>query len=445
MPVVKQHLMVFLLLCFLPISYSQAIESRVALVIGNKDYAKSPLDNPINDARDMKAALEQVGFRVIYRENANLSAMDDATHEFVKSLSNDSVGLVYYSGHGAQADDANYLIPIGANITSKAELKSRAYDAGIILNEMQAAGNKVNVVILDACRNNPFKGFRGGAEGLTSMSGPKGSLIAYATAPGSVASDGASGHNGVYTSYLKQYIVQPGLSIEEMFKKVLESVSQKNPDQTPWYNSSMTGSFCFAGCVTGSQSISLPTDLPAKIDLSAIELSFWESIKDSTDPEDFRAYLSKYANGQFIAIARNRLKTPVPIAVRPELTPAPITEQPDKAALSIGSPGPGGGIVFYIDGTGAHGLEAKTADEPNQMTWDAAMAANYGSGWRLPTKDESNQLYLQKTVVGGFADNGYWSSTEYNSSLAWGQYFANGNQGGGNKYATLPVRAVRAF
>jgi hypothetical protein len=177
-----------------------------------------------------------------------------------------------------------------------------------------------------------------------------------------------------------------------------------------------------------------------------IELSFWDSIKNSTDPEDFRAYLSKYPSGQFIAIARNRLKTPTPVAVSPELTPTPITEQPiTTAALSIGSKGPGGGIVFYIDGTGAHGLEAIVADEPNDMTWDAARTTNFGSGWRLPTKDELNQLYLQKAVVGGFATNGYWSSTEYNSDYAWAQDFSSGYQGCSSKSFTYRVRAVRAF
>lgn len=319
MTAVKQHIIIFMLLCFIPVSYSQASESRVALVIGNKNYPKAPLENPLNDARDMKAALEQVGFRVIYRENANLSTMDDAVHEFVKNLNKESVGLVYYSGHGAQADDGNYLIPVDAKITSKAELKSRAYDAGIILGEMQEVGNKVNVVILDACRNNPFKGFKGGADGLATMSGPKGSLIAYATAPGSVAGDGASGHNGIYTAYLKQYIVQPGLKIEEMFKKVRQSVVDKNPDQTPWENSSMTGDFCFAGCAPSPQPAREEAVSPA-LDPASIELSFWNSIKDSGNPADFKAYLTKYPKGQFESIAHNRLK--------PSAPPAQPTEKP---------------------------------------------------------------------------------------------------------------------
>jgi hypothetical protein len=224
--------------------------ARLALVIGNKDYVQKPLVNPVNDARDMKAVLEQVGFRVIYRENANLGDMDNAVRQFVGSLRKETVGVVYYSGHAAQADGTNYLIPVGIDIQSKSELKARAYDAGIILGEMQEVGNQVNILILDACRNNPFKGARSvGADGMAGMYGPKGSLIAYSTAPGSVADDNTGGRNGLYTSYLKKYLVQPGLTIEEMFKKVRESVVRENSDQVPWENSSIIGDFCFAGCL----------------------------------------------------------------------------------------------------------------------------------------------------------------------------------------------------
>ncbi|WP_347987280.1 caspase family protein [Methylomonas sp. AM2-LC] len=221
---------------------------RLALVIGNKDYLRKPLINPVNDARDMKAALEQVGFRVIYRENTSLLDLDNAVHEFVNNLKKESVGLVYYSGHAAQTDGTNYLIPVGIEIQNKSELKARAYDAGIILGEMQEIGNQINILILDACRNNPFKGFRGSSEGIVGMYGPKGSLIAYSTAPGSIADDNTGGRNGLYTSYLKKYLIQPGLTIEEMFKKVRESVINENNDQVPWENSSIIGDFCFAGC-----------------------------------------------------------------------------------------------------------------------------------------------------------------------------------------------------
>ncbi len=238
----------------LAVSATATAGQRIALVIGNRTYERGALNNPTNDARDMKAVLEQLGFSVVYRENADLTMMDNAVREFIRQLSPSSVGLVYYSGHGVQADGSNYLLPINnANINSKSELKARAYDAGIILGEMQEVGNRVNIVILDACRDNPFKGFKGGGDGLGTMSGPKGSLIAFATAPNTVASDNPNGRNGLYTKYLKQYIATPGLTAEEMFKKVRQAVVAENDSQVPWENSSIIGDFCFAGCESSTE------------------------------------------------------------------------------------------------------------------------------------------------------------------------------------------------
>jgi hypothetical protein len=309
---------------------------RLALVIGNKDYPKRPLINPVNDARDIKAALEKVGFRVIYRENADLAGMDNAVREFVHHLGKDTVGLFYYSGHGAQADGSNFLIPVGADIESKSELKARAYDASIILGEMQEVGNQVNIVILDACRNSPYKGLRGTENGMASMFGPKGSIIAYSTAPGSVADDNTSGRNGLYTSYLKKYLVQPGLTIEEMFKKVRESVLEENRDQVPWENSSIIGQFCFAGCGSG-----YPQALPDS-DVSGNELRFWNSIQDSHNPADFQAYLSQYPEGRYRNLANYRLSSleiqPASSGCSycPEMTSLPIGIQMGKYEVTQG-------------------------------------------------------------------------------------------------------------
>jgi uncharacterized caspase-like protein len=296
---------------------------RLALVIGNKDYPQKPLINPINDARDIKATLERLGFRVIYRENANLSDMDSAVRGFVSSLNKNSVAVVYYSGHGAQADGANFLIPVGADIGSKAELKSRAYDAGIITSEMQEVGNRINIIILDACRNNPFKGARGGMDGMASMTGPKGSLIAYATAPGSVADDNTSGRNGLYTAYLKKYLLQPGLTVEGMFKKVREGVLSENPEQVPWETSSIIGDFCFAGCQ------SIGPALYSQDATDSDEAKYWDNILASNSPADFQAYLGRYPQGRFTTLARNRLlqfnnTAAQNCAYCPEMAPLPI-------------------------------------------------------------------------------------------------------------------------
>lgn len=250
-------------------------ESRLALVIGNQAYAEQPLRNPVNDAKAIKAALERLGFKVIYRTDADQTAMEDALREFGQQLQRDGVGLFYYSGHGAQADGSNFLIPVQAHIGGKTELKNRAVDAGSVLEAMEQAGSRVNIVILDACRDNPFKGFRSSSAGLTTMSGPAGSLIAYATAPGSVAADG-SGSNGVYTKHLLHYLPQSGLTVEAMFKQVRQAVSEETAgDQVPWENTSLKGEFCFAGC-DGSPVRPTESEQPTNMD-STQEPSNFES------------------------------------------------------------------------------------------------------------------------------------------------------------------------
>ena len=186
-------------------------EKRVALVIGNKDYADQPLKNPINDARDMKTALESLGFKVVYRENADLEQMDEAMREFARYLDKDSVGLFYYSGHGMQVDGNNYLMPIGASIAGKAEVKSRAFDASIALGYIEESGARVGVVVLDACRDSPLRGFRSLVGGLAQMGGGSGSIIAFATAPGETAEDG-KGRNGTFTKHLLAHLREPGLT-----------------------------------------------------------------------------------------------------------------------------------------------------------------------------------------------------------------------------------------
>jgi formylglycine-generating enzyme required for sulfatase activity len=223
-----------------------ADEKRVALVVGNKDYAGQPLQNPLNDARDMKAALEGLGFKVVYRENADLTQMDEAMREFARQLDNDSVGLFYYSGHGMAANDTNYLLPVGVPISSKAELKARGYDARIALDTMEDAGARVSVVILDACRSQPVRGSSGG---LGEMGGGAGSIIAFATAPKQTAEDG-TGRNGTFTKHLLAHLAEPGLSALQALEQTQTEVAEETRNtQQPWINHGpLRGQFCFAGC-----------------------------------------------------------------------------------------------------------------------------------------------------------------------------------------------------
>lgn len=240
---------IYFLLGFWLFSITQVVyaaSDRVALVIGNSDYKDSPLKNPINDADSITHSLENLGFKVIHGKNLDRKQFRSKIRVFGEALKHSEVGLFYYAGHGLQYDGDNYLVPVKANIQAQDEIIDEAISANAVLRKMESAGNSVNIVILDACRNNPFaRSFRSTSRGLTRMSGVKGSLIAYATSPGKVASDG-TGDNGLYTQYLLKYMNQPNLKLEEVFKKVRISVSKDTSEkQIPWENSSLMGDFYF--------------------------------------------------------------------------------------------------------------------------------------------------------------------------------------------------------
>jgi hypothetical protein len=228
-------------------------QSRVALVIGNADYNEAPLRNPLNDARDMAQALRDLGFEVIEVTNATKKRMLDAVNDFGVRLQQAHVGLFYYSGHGVQYHGKNYLLPLQTTIGAPADLEQETVDAGRILGRMEQSQIALSMVILDACRNNPFRNFmafRSYAErGLAALAPPiRGSLIAYATQPDNVASDG-TGRNGTYTKHLLRYLKQPGLSLPALFNEVGLAVSEETQGtQVPWMNASPLPPFCFSGC-----------------------------------------------------------------------------------------------------------------------------------------------------------------------------------------------------
>lgn len=225
---------------------TEAGESRIALVIGNSVYSNAPLQNPVNDARDTAKALVELGFEVTHGENLSQNDMKRVIRVFGDKIRNGGVGLFYYAGHGVQVNGINYLIPVGATITKEEEVEYESVDVGFVLAQMENARNRLNIVILDACRNNPFaRSFRSTKNGLASIDAPSGTLIAYATAPGSVASDGNT-RNGLYTQELLNAIRIPGLKIEDVFKQVRRAVQSKSANQQlPWESSSLVGDFYF--------------------------------------------------------------------------------------------------------------------------------------------------------------------------------------------------------
>lgn len=224
-------------------------QKRLALIIGNGSYQTvSALPNPPNDARSMEAALKQLGFETMAYTDLTQADMIRHIREFGTRLKElQAVGLFFYAGHGIQCNGENYLIPVNANIEKEQDVELESVNLNRVLGEMDYAKNDLNIIILDACRNNPFAGVRaiGNNGGLAQVNAPQGTFIAYATSPGKTASDG-TGQNGLYTEQLVNQIAVPGLKLEDVFKRVRVEVSNKsNRQQIPWDCSSVFGDFYF--------------------------------------------------------------------------------------------------------------------------------------------------------------------------------------------------------
>ncbi len=224
-------------------------ERRVALVIGNAAYQyTAPLKNPVHDAQDMARVLTAVQFHVILKTDATLETMADAIFAFGEQLKGGGVGLLYYSGHGMQVKGENYLLPIDAKVVREDDIKRKTINARDILDKMDEAKSHLNLVFLDACRNNPFpRSVRAVSRGLAGMNAPSGTLLVFATNPDNVAADGA-GRNGSYTKHLLHYLTQPGLEVGMMLRKIRTAVKEETRgQQVPWENGSIEGEFYFNG------------------------------------------------------------------------------------------------------------------------------------------------------------------------------------------------------
>jgi uncharacterized caspase-like protein len=291
-----------------------AQQPRTALVIGNSGYRSAPLRNPVNDARAIADKLRTLGFDVILETDADQRQILHAIRTFGSKLRDrQGAGVFYFAGHGMQIDGRNYLIPIGTDIQAEDEVAYQSIDVGQVLDKMESAGSQPNLVILDACRNNPFaRSFRSARQGLAQMDSPSGTLIAFATAPGNVAADG-DGEHGIYTQHLLEHMETPGLDVGQMFRRVRADVMRATGDkQVPWESSSLVGDFYFkppnaaAAARPAQPTRPSPAVAPAQaggID-SSIELEFWNSIKGTDNPAYLHEYLRRYPSGHFATLAK---------------------------------------------------------------------------------------------------------------------------------------------
>ena len=302
-------------------------DRRVALVIGNSTYQNvTRLENPRNDAVLMANTLKNLGFNLtgsgaqLDLDKANLDA---AVQKFGAELQGADVAMFYYAGHGVQVRGANYLVPVGANPTREADVDFQMVDVNIVLRQMEAAGTRLNLVVLDACRNNPFggRGLRATDGGLAQMRAPEGTLISFATQPGNVAMDGDG--NSPYTTALATTITRPGLDIFQTFNEVGLAVKRSTGgSQQPWVSSSpIDGNFYFVAPLAPASTPSVGPDEAAQA---------WAAIRDTNSPAVIDAFIAQYGNsiyGPFARARREELKnSQVALAApKPPLPLAPTT------------------------------------------------------------------------------------------------------------------------
>lgn len=394
-------------------------EQRLALLIGNSHYKYGgSLDNPVNDVRALKEALEGLGFTVMKYEDCSQRAMKRAMDNFGRQLKGKDVGLFFYAGHGVQVDGHNYLLPVDAKLDSENDAEYDCVRADRVLAKMETAGSRTNIVILDACRDNPFeRSWRRGTkgEGLAFMNAPSGSLIAYSTAPGKTALDGR-GDNSPYTSALLQYLGTPNITVIQMFQRVRSTVERKSGyKQTPWESTSLRGDFYFIKQGGGSNYNAERTRL-------------------ERERREF-----EQAKAEFERKQREARERPVQVVSVPQ---KPAYSSPASSSSNIINRD--GVYVAYAKGVVTDtrtGLEWKAGPD-RDMNWNEARSwveglKLEGGGWRMPTMKELETLYTKGagskniTPLINLRSNGWfvWSGDTKGPSYAWRFHFYNGYKG----------------
>ena len=380
---------------------AHAAEQRVALVIGNDAYPSARLRNAVNDANAMAAKLRTLGFDVILRTEVTQREMSRSISEFGKKLSLGSIGLFYFAGHGMQVRSRNFLIPVDAEIESEGAVRGEAVDVEHVLDQLGPA--KLSIVVLDACRNNPFESrFRRTASGLAQIDAPTGNLLAYATAPGRIAADG-TGSNGLYTAALLRALDTPGLGIGEVFRQVRNEVIRDSGNkQIPWESSSLTTEFYFQ---PGSK---------VEIETVRLQLAEKERAELLREVDKLRTELAKVRTGTPTAsIAAAGALSTDPESTKPSAagTDAALLAMtaPASARPAVGTPAPAWGEHI-----------ARLEKFGGQLTLFTALAVLLD----IVSDDELGLLLLHENYVKGKGwNNAYAMGVDDNGNLTWGGAF----------------------
>jgi hypothetical protein len=330
------------------------IEKRIALVIGNARYPAIPLNNPENDARVVGRTLRGLGFEVDEQVNLPVKKFRQVVRAYVRRLQQeDAVGLLYYAGHGVQIDGKNYLLPVDINLRDEEEIKDEAVDIDdLFVSKLDRAKARALIVILDACRDNPFRGKTrniAASGGLAEM-GARGALIAYSAAPGATAEDGPEGTNSVFTRHLVREMLEPGVEVETMFKNVRIKVLQEtNKRQMPWVNTSLTIPFAF-----NPQRVPSREEVAKQGEIEKLRDRLERLEREQRERED-----KLRAMQQQLDLAKQQATAPPPPVPAAE-TPAPRQEPPPRTV----EPAPAATVVLRPGAS-----EVRRIDNQIAMAW----------------------------------------------------------------------------
>ena len=386
-----------LLALSLPAIVTATPEQRIALVIGNSAYSSGPLKNPVNDAADMAAMLKKLGFSVTLKQNTKQQEMDESIREFGRQLKRTrGVGLFFYAGHGIQIGGVNYLLPVNARIEKESDVRFHSVNADMVLAEMENAENGINIVILDACRDNPYsRSFRNASRGLAIVSNaPAGTFISYSTGANQVARDG-EGKNSPYTKALLENIAKPGLTINDVFMNVRNKV-KKETGQVPWELSSLEGRFYFAPQVSSQSSQSDASSYkpqPESEELVRQKAALEQERQElAREKQDLQRQKTLDAEREQLAAERRKIE-----AERQQFA---MAKRPTVS--TVGETGRDGRFIAYNNWTvldTTTNLMWAAKDNGSNIKWANAKSycENYRGGgysdWRMPTQDELAGLY----------------------------------------------------
>ena len=313
---------------------------RTALVIGNDAYPRTPLKNAVGDARAVAAALKQYDFEVDLALDVSFKELNKRVDRFIAQIKPGNVALVYYAGHGIQIESENYLVPTDFDAQDEADAKYEGYLASRLADRLSGSGARLSILVLDACRDNPFRTSRSGARGLAAMQTGKGNLIAFATGPNQTADDNPRGANGLFTTYMLEAMQRPGLTVEQVFswarKKVYEASQGR---QTPWLVSSVIGDFYFR-----------EPEAPAPRD---DDTAMWVAVSESDTAAGFEEYLKKFPAGRYARLATLYLKAlkPAEVSPPPAMRPPTISAAPSMPPRP--APSPGGSVSSPVPAVAA--------------------------------------------------------------------------------------------